>query len=812
MTKGQTVLTIVLMITSLQLFISSIVWMISRAIKKKKTPEKYNKVGVSTALAFSGFLLLSIWLLRFAVGYFTVSVSENGTARLTPLEELVNSLFGAFRTFRTEDEYAEYIINIKALITQIVPNTHWSFSTIRTAVVVYASMLHIIAPIVGGAIILEVLASIFPRIGLRWSYLFRRRHKYYFSELNAASLSLAKSIYDKRKNIKPTLIFTDTYVDDENEKEYELLVEAKRYGAICVRDDLLHIPKNGRGKRTYFLMDENELGNLQTLLGLTEDHNIRYTADAEIFLFVQSDAYVMVENQINKKFKEERITKLLKGGRKPTIIPINGYRNLIQNLFVEVPLYESLIGNKDSTNLSVTIFGNGSIGTEAFLNAYWMGQMMISRDDNGVKSMSECEMTINVVSKDTEKVFWSKIDYVNPEIKETVQLLEKNYNINKSELLCYNDRGERNNPYCKVRYKEADVMFGGFLDDDSEEIQQILDSDYFIVSLGNDADNISLSEKLKCIIGKKHIEDDSAIDKKSVIAYAVYNSNLVKVHNTVRRYQCRDNDKTDIYMYAFGSLDRVYSYDNIYMSRHRSFAEAIGASYNESQIHKVLISDNEGRNNDENGNYKYWMSLARAMHIKYKAFSLGLIDKSVFSYKDDGPDTEKVHAEYVAARCKKYVQLALAESSDSFNGEISDVYDDARFKRHLLAWIEHRRWNAFTRIMGYQYASAETLFKVKNSQKDTELKLHSCLVEARRPHLEERDTYIYAEFTANGLVDVNTTFVSFSTKQLDRLDQVSYERKKRNPTEPVDDFKMNDYYRYEFYGYSDFKNLDHLLQ
>ena len=76
---------------------------------------------------------------------------------------------------------------------------------------------------------------------------------------------------------------------------------------------------------------------------------------------------------------------MLKTEEKPTIVPVRSYRNLIHNLFVDVPLYEPLINKKDSNKLSLTILGNGIIGTEAFLNAYWFGQMMISRDNNGEK-------------------------------------------------------------------------------------------------------------------------------------------------------------------------------------------------------------------------------------------------------------------------------------------------------------------------------------------------------------------------------------------------------------------------------------------
>ncbi len=798
MKKEQTFLIIGALILSILFFIISIVWTVIKLRRNKKSLDN-NKSGMSFALVFSLFILISIWLLRFAVGYFSIVTSKCGKEQLTLLEELMNSFFKALRTFGIEEEYYDYVISIKAMIKGIIPNSHWSFFTIQVATIVYATVLNLIAPIIGGTIILEILAKIFPKIGLRISYFFIRRPKYFFSELNPASLSLAKSIYNKEKTKKPILIFTDTYVDDENEKEYELLLEAKKYGAICIRDDLAHVSKTKRGKRSYFLIDENEFGNLQTLMGLTENRNIKYiSGDAYIYLFVQSDAYVQVEKQINEEFKKEEKTKLLKNKKMPTIIPINGYRNLVQNLFVDIPLYEPLINKKeDQTKLNVTILGNGIIGTEAFLNAYWFGQMMISGEENGEKTMTECEMTINVVSKDSETDFWSKIDYINPEIKDTVQVLDSSVGSGNKELLCYDDKGNKNNPYCLVRYIKADVKVGCF---GNSDLNQLLDSDYFIVALGNDADNISVANKLCRTIGKKHM-DSSSDAENTVIAYAVFNSSIAEKLNGKNHHKIRNNN---IYMHAFGSLDSVYSCDNVDMSRYKLLAEVIGVSYDKSQINKRLKDDNDNRKDDENNNYNYWSNMARAMHIKYKVFSLGLIKKSIFDFNSDKAKANK----YINDKCKKYIQMALSGTSKKSKDK---VFEDAQQKKHVLAWLEHRRWNAFTRTMGYQHINAKNVFDVKNRQKDMELKLHSCLVEARCPQLKKDDTYIYAEFMKNGLVDVNTMCKSFETKQLDRLDQVSSERKKRNPTELVEDFKTNDYFRYEFFSYLSNNDIDQLL-
>lgn len=739
MDKMQRIVTAVSMGASLLVLIAAIILVLRKEIRNRRAPEKVSKAGVSTALAFSGFLLLAIWLLRFAVGYYTIAVAKCAAQQLTPGEEIVNSMFKAFRTFSMEEEYKDYILGVKGLIAELIPGKHWAFAPVSVTMVIYASLLNMIAPVIGGAIVLEILASVFPKIKLKWSYLNCRRPKCYFSELNAASLALAKSLYSEGKK-KPILIFTDTYVDDEKEKESELLLEAKKYGAICIRDDLIHVAKTKRGDRAYYLMDENEFGNLQTLLGLAEDQNVKYIKDSRIYLFVQSDAYVQIEKQINKKLDEKK--KLLKGGEKPTIVPINGYRNLVHNLFVDVPLYEPLIRKEDKTKLNLTILGNGLIGTEAFLSAYWFGQMMISRNENGKPSMDECEMTINIVSNDTEAAFWSKINYINSEIRDTVRVLKTDGCETKPELLVYNGEGKTNSPYCSVRYVKADVKVDGFWDSNTPEARELLASDYFIVALGNDADNISIADKLRRLIGKKHLEE--AVRKEQdntssdvVIAYVVFDSELTEMLNEKNYYQCREKGVTDLYMYAFGSVEQVYSYDNVSMSKTKLLAKGTGEAYDREKLRQSHIADNNKRKNDENRNYSYWADQARAMHIRYKAFSLGLIQKSVF---DHCADAAASHERYVQERCELYKKITKGKVND----DIRAAYEDAQAKRHILAWLEHRRWTAFTRTMGYQFTGEfrKNLYLNGENHKNMELKLHPCLVEAKKPELDGTDAYL----------------------------------------------------------------------
>lgn len=799
---------------SVALSVMAVVWYFRRI---RRTPEKCNKAGVSTTLGFSGILLLAIWCLRFAVGYYAIVTSTDDGQHLAPLEEFFNSLFGALRTFSMEEEYDKYILDLEALLSAAVHGDGW-----KAVLVTYATLLNLIAPVLGGAIILEILASVYPKIRLKlWHFVFWRK-KYYFSELNPASLALAKSIYGEKRSEKPILIFTDTYIDDEKEKDYELLLEAKQYGAICVRDDLLHVSKPKFGKREYYLMDANEFGNLKTLMGLIEDQNVRYLKNAYIYLFIQSDAYVQVEQQIDKELENSVTRKLLKDGEKPIIVPVRSYRNLVHNLLVDVPLYEPLVHKQDPTKLNVTIFGNGIVGTEAFLSIYWFGQMMVSQKKGETKSMSQCEVTIRVVAKDPEETFWSKIDYINPEFKRTIEVLGTASDSRDESILAYDSKGGRNRPYCRVQYVQADVKNGGFWDGKIKKMRKLLNSDYFIVALGDDADNISVAEKLRRSIGKMHLEarlkaqqtkkpaEDAAgksaenptekpVINPAVIAYAVFDSELSKTLNEQRYYQCGGTEKPDIFMYAFGSLEQVYSCDNVYMSKSKLWAEETGNAYLKKQYNQSHLEDNQERRNSEANNYNYWANLARAMHIKYKVFSLGWIEKSLFDYLTEAGFDD--HRDYVKKQCAEYKRIAVmcklgiseANSEDKDKQDLEHKKGDLEYKKERLAWLEHRRWSAFTRTMGYQYTDAKNILSQTGAHKSMPLKLHSCLVETRLPALDGKDTYMDPKlFPDSG--KAAPASADKDAKPRDRLDEVSKERGKS-------DFKRNDYYQGEFGDY-----------
>lgn len=723
-----------------------------RKLVEKPACGMYKNTTVSRMILFSGCLIAAVWFLRYAVGYFSIVSADDRTVTLTWWEEVFNSLVHALQTFSMDEDYTEYILNGKKMLATICGG-HSVWITIYG---LYASALNFLAPIAGGAIIFEILTSIFPKIRLRLSHLVFWKEKYYFSELNAASLALAKSIYGMNIGSfrKPIIVFTDTYVADEDEKSSEMLLEAKLLGAICVRDDLSHIKKNKIGMKKFFLIDEAELENLQTLTNLANSGNSRFLKKSEVYLFTNDDAYIQVEKSVLDRLESELT---FSKDELPVLIPIQSYRNFISNLLVDVPLYEPLIGKKrdDEGNqtLTVTVLGAGHIGTEMFLTTYWLGQIL------------NCSLKINLFSRESEGEFWNKIDYVNPEIRHST--------IKGNPILRINRKGDLAEPYCEVNYHQCDVKSSEFISCLIDPGKQILDTDYFMVSLGSDEDNISVANTVRKYIGQYHISMNARI--KTVIAYVVYAPELSITLNR-KKFSNFVNNEADVYMRAIGSLHDVYSVRNVFLTDHEPFAQKVHEAYTavrnseeRAQAHKKRMADD----------YKHWANLARGMHIKYKAYSMGMIKESLFDY----PNAIESYNEKLAEAYSKY--KAVVSGQVEFFSE--DQENEHLMLLHKMAWLEHRRWNAFTRVKGFRSTTDYDVYAVPGvigSYKQMDIKLHPCLVECDQKGIR-------ANISLKGKIDVESLFQCDNRDDFDLLDDLSYDlySKKYNDY----DFKQYDY-------------------
>lgn len=786
------VIEILLILSVVTLVIPTVVWVIHRF--KNSTEAPYRKTRVSHMLVFSACLIASVWCLRYAVGYYEILCSKPDENALNWWEEIFNSFLHTLQTFSMDEDYTENIFKGKDMISYVFGKDATLLQTIYGA---FASILNILAPIAGGAILFEILASIFPKIKLRLSHFAIWKEKYYFSELNSASVALAKSILkiEFKRFRKPTIIFTDTYFDDKEEKGSELFLEAKLLGAICVKDDLTHVKKNRLGLKKIFLIDEKELDNLHALAELANSNNNIYLKKSEIYLFTNDETYVQLEQRVYEKLKTEkpfkvsykqvksklflkRVKSLIAAKKQaesnyekeakeqsddrkfeelkeqlelqnlPAIIPVKSYRNLISNMLTEIPLYETVIGKTGKKDLTVTILGTGDIGTEMFLSTYWFGQIL------------DCNLKINILSQEKEEKFWDKIDYINPEIRHTT--------IKNDPILKKNRKGDSAEVYCEVNYQRCDVRSSKFIDILMEPDRKILNTDYFFVALGTDEDNISVANTIRRYVGEYHINLHSSI--RTIITYVVYDSELSNMLNK-KKYFKYVNDKVDIYMQAVGSMESVYSAKNVFMTDNNEFAQKAATAYDIIQERKVRVEKHKKRIDDD---YKYWANLSRGMHTKYKMYSMNMIDISLFDY----PGCED-----------KY----LKDLNDIYEAYQNKVSRKGKFENiellHRMAWLEHRRWNAFTRIKGFRHTDKYDTYAVAGkygSYKQMDIKLHPCLVECE-------ENGIKAVIGDNGIIDESTIFQRAKDKRedFDLLDELSYDLYEKNYNGY--DFKQYDY-------------------
>ncbi|MBQ4111463.1 MAG: hypothetical protein IJD38_01570 [Clostridia bacterium] len=756
MTTAQNATLIILLIASAVMTVTSLLLLLRKVFPRsapRGLPAAADRSGMNFGIAMT--FILSIWCLRYAVGFYTILSVKDGQPTLTAAEEILNSLLHTLQTFSMDEDYTAYILDGKSMVAALGGTDAW----IQNLYGMYSTLLNAAAPIAGGAVVFELLVSVFPTIKLFFSGLCVWREKYYFSELNKASLAMGKSIRantGNRRLTRPLLIYTDAYVDDEEGKGSELMPEAKSIGAICVRDDLAHVRKSRLGSRKFLLIGEEEEGNLQALVSLADERNYKFLKKAEIFFFADSDAYLQIESRVrdclssDHGFTEKEI---------PSFIPILGYRNLISNLLTDIPLYAPLIGKQRDENgvvdLTVSILGAGRIGMEMFLSTYWFGQML------------NCRLHIRVISNQTKEEFWDRIDYINPEIHRTTQ---KN-----DPILRINPRGDMADVYADVEYVQCDVLSSSFLRlllNPEEGQRDLRESDYFFVSLGSDKENISVANTIRTYLGRHHIENHSKA--RAVVAYVVYDSDLADTLNRTTHYTYY-GDKPDILSVAVGNLRDVYSVENVFMTRHSFHSGHMHQSYLSVQKQEDREKAHKKRINDD---YKYWANLARSLHYGYDIFAAGFMDVSEFDYPSSTDPS------YVAARdqaVSHYCQVLSAEIP------LPEGWDEETFHTllHRLSWAEHRRWNAFTRVKGFCGTACYDAYVPKTgSYKHMPLRLHPCLVECDQ-------NGIRGQLDEKGHVVEDSLFqftVDDSTDYLDRLTMDLYQKGLNSY-----DFKQYDY-------------------
>lgn len=635
---------------------------------------------------FKIYLILYVLILIF-LARFWVELLSPEYAVLNVSERFFDSVIHTLQTFSMDEGYTEYILQGKEIL-----QNYPVWADVYGFVI---SVLNVCAPILGGAILLDILMDIFPHLRLRFS---PHRPKFVFSELNSASLTLMEDI-QKPENLKillpasskPLFIFTDVYSDPSSEEISELKDKAGSKGALCLSNDISELSLRKSEAVYYFLMDDKFSGNVDALKHLLTEENGHYlwpvkkqenTAVPDNPQQKTASAYptsitVFVKG-VNQEKQIEGLIKNSEAADNLLIKPVDIYRSQTMQLLREVPLFTPLFyrdkhqklasaakeAPRSIKDLHITILGTGKLTSYLLRQVLVMGQMLDVR-----LHLSVCG---------------PKADILKQKIENSCNELMESCTKTSSILEIYPSRKDSPcaEPYAEtlefIMMREEQIL--------SPQYRKLLKkTDYFILSTKNENRNIQLARDLDQELQRMALTENFT---PKVIAF--------RTDRNLSSEGIEYRDKADKpYLYPFGTAEEIFSFKNSLLDD--KTVHSTHEKYSKKSA-DALISDP----------YNYWSTVSRIMHAPYKIFSAGLLSDMILQKSGD-----PIYKTYTT---QENLKTALSEDM-----------------KERLAWLEHRRWCIYLRSEGFRRATDQEhikYFEKTGIHKNLQIKLHPCLCES----------------------------------------------------------------------------------
>ena len=429
----------------------------------------------------------------FVSAFFMFMPTHLATAELSVIGYLRATLLSVFNSIQVFAAGCEFG-NVAENMTQC---PEW-LTVIYQA---WISVIYVVAPMFTIGVVLSLFKNISAYLKYLRSYF---KDAYVFSELNDKSLVLASDI--KSKNKTATIVFTDVFEDNE-EKIYELIEQAKKLGAICFKKDILVVDfKKHSDKKnlSFFNIGSNETENLNQALKLIQ--NYRERDSVHIYVF-------------STKIESELLLTAVDKG-KVKVRRINEVQSLVNRILYErgEVLFNTANEAADGyKHISAVVVGMGRHGTEMVKALSWYGQM------DGYK------IEINAFDKDG--LAKSKFIDLAPE------LMSDDYNGVEVE-------GEAQ--YKITIHPGLNVQTVDF----TNEVKKITNATYILIALGDDDVNINTAVNLRMHFAR--------IGLHPVIQAIVYNAEQKKALKGIKNYRGQEYDIEFI-----GDLESSYAEDVI---------------------------------------------------------------------------------------------------------------------------------------------------------------------------------------------------------------------------------------------------------
>lgn len=620
---------------------------------------------------FSGIGLLfgAVFFLRLAVAVYAQGHSVPDTlddlSRLhgaRALDLLADSFVHTLQTFSMDEDYTLYL-NAGGLFL-----SGWGLALYR----LLTNITNVSAPVVGGAIILDLLCRIFPK--LRYQLLEHSRERYVFTQLNERSLKLAQSIGEARP--RSSLIFL--CVDAQN----NLRRQAEELRALCTEDklagwDCVSWPDRAAhafsARRTValhlLLIDDNPQVNLKMAARLA-DGNMKGLNKAARCGF-QYSAIVFSDSREDMRLIDsvnEKLAKDASGAGLQVMTAVQDERHTVLRLLKERPLFLPLLSGAYE-RLDVCVVGSGALAEEAVCQCYWYGQLL--SPETGKK----LPLTLHIVS----------------ETGEDSERLEQRLRHRMPEA--FDTEKEDCREAGAFRFYAAAPGEAAFDELFSRDLGEVSS---FILCPGEENAIQQAAMTVQRLVGRREMRAN-----RPAMVYCASQSVTLGKWLEEHCEAVREKLHSNCYVVAFGSLRERYSYGSVFRSDLLHYAAMINDTYEGEYSGWPADVIRLMRNH-----YRMNSSVAFAIHVSAKLFSAGL-----FSERDFPKITDE----------------ALERAAKAFE----NVKQDARrFGR--IAYLEHMRWSAYARSCGYESVTVEEMECFQRADeyapRSEELLLHNCLV------------------------------------------------------------------------------------
>ena len=572
---------------------------------------------------------------------------------------------------------------------------------------VYQSAVFVLAPLTTFGSVAFLLFTLLAGPMLRFFSM--NRDTYVLSEINSSALNLAKSIMERKKTKGEKCAIAFAEVDQADEA---LVAEARELGIICSDKsiDELAASCSPKKQRCFVFCSENEAKNLRAALKLTEE----LTREAsgliakgkalgsipEVLVFSNSS---LSDGFVDAAVKRAQVTDPETGKSVPAVRfqRIDYVQNTINQVLMEMPLFLNTQPREKDTDAGATrlysanrrrilIIGSGNMGYAFLRSAIWSTQTNVS------------QARIDVVDVKADKAS-ERLALECPEISKMI-----------GKLAADDAHGEAYD----IEFHTMDIYaaaFDAFMRDYGKDIT------YVFVALGDDLQSAKAARRVRELLERSRVAcggDETSIPP----IVAVIDDALVaaSVADAV-------SPKNQSYAITpVGITESLFSYQNVFQPRLDRWARNLNAAYwgyfdqDEAEKENTLAGANAGFDALE---YNRVSSRASAIFLKYHLFEFcrgvsqgklsgtepfGLPSSLDWTKPLDDPRFEDVLKAYTA-------------------------YVNSGVSREPMQELEHRRWNAFMRTLGYECCSEAELRTInegadKKKNLDHLARLHICLV------------------------------------------------------------------------------------